>query len=197
MALMKSAKHIKIRTSNIFKMLMFASIATFGISSCTRSNQSPGYEYMPDMYRSQSYKPYSASSVFKDGISARKPPAGSIAQNQVPFNYKNDPAEYERAGLELKSPLPESNMNKEKGKVLFIAFCSHCHGATGDGKGQIVKLDLFPPIPSFNNQLKELSEGKMFFSITYGKGLMGSHASQLDPEERWQIIQYIKELQTK
>ena len=42
---------------------------------------------------------------------------------------------------------------------------------------------------------KDLAEGKMFFSITYGKNLMGSHASQLSPEDSWKIILFIKELQ--
>jgi hypothetical protein len=35
----------------------------------------------------------------------------------------------------------------------------------------------------------------MFHSITYGKGLMGQHASQLNQLERWQIIEYVKLLQ--
>jgi hypothetical protein len=35
----------------------------------------------------------------------------------------------------------------------------------------------------------------MFHSITYGKGLMGQHASQLTQLERWQIIEYVKLLQ--
>jgi hypothetical protein len=29
----------------------------------------------------------------------------------------------------------------------------------------------------------------------YGKGLMGSHASQISPKGLWQIIQYIKVMQ--
>lgn len=32
----------------------------------------------------------------------------------------------------------------------------------------------------------------MFHTITFGKGLMGSHASQLTQEERWQLIHYIR-----
>jgi hypothetical protein len=39
-----------------------------------------------------------------------------------------------------------------------------------------------------------LNEGKMFHSITYGKNLMGQHASQVTKEERWLVIHYINEL---
>ena len=46
-----------------------------------------------------------------------------------------------------------------------------------------------------NFSLKNLPEGKIFFSISYGKNLMGPHASQLSQEERWKIVRYIQELQ--
>ena len=39
------------------------------------------------------------------------------------------------------------------------------------------------------------AEGTMFHSVTYGKNLMGSYASQLSTEQRWMIIHYIKEKQ--
>ena len=35
----------------------------------------------------------------------------------------------------------------------------------------------------------------MYHSLQYGKGLMGSHASQLSQKERWLIIEYVKTLQ--
>jgi hypothetical protein len=43
--------------------------------------------------------------------------------------------------------------------------------------------------------LKDLPEGKMYHTLTYGKGLMGSHASQLSQKDRWLVIEYIKVLQ--
>ena len=42
---------------------------------------------------------------------------------------------------------------------------------------------------------KDLPEGKMYHTITYGKGVMGSHASQLNKEERWLVVHYVKYLQ--
>ncbi len=72
----------------------------------------------------------------------------------------------------------------------------HCHGESGQGDGGTVTNGGFPPPPAYNGgALKNLPEGKMFHSITYGKGMMGSHASQLTKEERWKIIQYVKVLQ--
>ena len=39
-------------------------------SSCSKNPQSPGYEYMPNMYRSPSYETYSTNPVFADGNKA-------------------------------------------------------------------------------------------------------------------------------
>jgi len=35
----------------------------------------------------------------------------------------------------------------------------------------------------------------MYHTLQFGKGLMGSHASQLSQKERWLVIEYIKVLQ--
>jgi hypothetical protein len=35
----------------------------------------------------------------------------------------------------------------------------------------------------------------MYHTLQFGKGLMGSHASQLNQKERWQILEWVKCLQ--
>ena len=71
-------------------------------------------------------------------------------------------------------------------------FCVHCHGKTGQGDGSIVQNGKFPPLPVKFAPGLDISEGKMFHTITYGKGLMGSHAPQLYKEERWMLVHYIR-----
>ena len=53
----------------------------------------------------------------------------------------------------------------------------------------------YPSPPSYKAALKDLSEGKMFHTLMYGKNLMGSHASQISAEDRWKIIYYVQSLQ--
>jgi hypothetical protein len=43
--------------------------------------------------------------------------------------------------------------------------------------------------------MKDLTDGKIYHTITYGLNMMGSHASQLNPYERWKIVMYVHELQ--
>ena len=81
-----------------------------------------------------------------------------------------------------------------EGEALYGKYCLHCHGASGAGDGKVSdKLPGAPP--SYSGPLKNLSEGKIFHSITYGKGLMGNHGNFLTVDERWKLVHYVQKLQ--
>ncbi len=176
------------------------------MTGCSESNpNSPGVEYMPDMYRSPAIEAYVDYGVVGDdvkpdslvGISARKPVNGTIPRGFTPYPYPNTFDGYEAAGLNLKNPYPFSEERLANGKEVYGMFCKHCHGDKGDGQGSIVAAGKFPPPPAYNGALKDLPEGKMYHTLQYGKGLMGSHASQLTQEERWNVVYYVQKLQGK
>lgn len=198
-------------------LLAIAIGGTALIMGCGGDPDSPGLEYMPDMYRSPAIEAYvdygqdpyyfgdSTAMAQRGTPSARIPAAGTIpfAENEqdagynFPYPYPNTPEGYEQAGIELHSPIPMTTATVEQGKVLYEIFCIACHGATGKGDGPVVAKGNYPPPPAYDGaQLGQLPEGKMFHSITYGRNIaMGSHASQLDHKERWLVIQYVKYLQ--
>ncbi|MCF8256083.1 MAG: cytochrome c [Flavobacteriales bacterium] len=189
---------------NLVTLTMAVLAGLVAMSSCTKNPLSPGVEYMPDMYRSPSYETYSVNAMFSDSLSARQPVAGTITQgewphqgsliNALPYHRVNTIEEYAAAAAD-KSPLDSSAAHAEQGKVIFEKMCIHCHGVAGAGDGTLIATGKFPPPPAYNSTLKSLEEGKMFFSITYGKNLMGAHASQLTKEERWKVIRYVQQLQ--
>jgi mono/diheme cytochrome c family protein len=174
------------------------------LASCKYTDTTkPGYEYMPDMYRSPSYETYSSNPNFPDSLTARQPVKGTIARgdaifsdiDRMPYEYQNTPEGYELAGAQLKSPLPSTPANLTEGKRLYFNFCQSCHGETGMGDGPVtLRNGPIPPAYS-SDALKNLPEGKMYHSIHFGKNMMGSHASQLTPTQRWQIIQHVQVLQ--
>jgi mono/diheme cytochrome c family protein len=177
------------------------------LCSCNSVENSPGWEYMPDMYRSSSYDANSENPNFNDKMTNRMPVKGTISQGPVgnseysvlkmSYPYKNDSAGYEDAGKYLKNPLPDNAEIIAKGKERYEKFCQHCHGVSGAGDGPVVEKGNFPPPPAYSSpQLKNLPEGKIYHTIYYGKGMMGSHASQLTPEEIWQVIRYVQTLQS-
>jgi mono/diheme cytochrome c family protein len=179
----------------------FAGLLLAGLTSCGKHDaNSPGVEFMPDMYRSPSLEVYGTQTIDGDTVnsmSARMLPVkGSVARGYIPYAYPNTPDGYEQAGMHLRNPLPASNREQYErdGEALYSKFCIHCHGPSGQGDGKVgLKLPGAPP--SYSGPLKNLPEGKIFHSITYGKGLMGSHASQLSQEERWKLVYYVQKLQ--
>jgi len=180
----------------VFVSALFGLVLTSFTSCGKKDVNSPGVEFMPDMYRSPSLEYYGIHTVDGDTInSAKKPVEGTVSRGYIPYVYSNTPEGYEQAGLNLHNPYASQREAFEKdGEVLYGKFCVHCHGAAGAGDGKVAGKLPGPP-PAYNGALKNLPEGKIFHSITYGKNSMGSHASQLTQEERWKLVFYVQKLQ--
>jgi mono/diheme cytochrome c family protein len=176
--------------------------ASVMITSCGHDKRSTGWEYAPNMYEHIAYDPDQPNNNFKDGKTAQLPPAGTIPVGFVRFDYPNTRDGYEKAGAEVKNPLQQTPTNYAEGKVLFEHFCSPCHGLQGMGNGLVVQHG-YPAPPSYSKgqssrggAMKDLTDGKIYHTVTYGVNSMGSYASQLAPEERWKVIMYVHHLQT-
>ncbi len=189
-------------TQIISLMAVFGCIA-IATTSCGKKNpNSPGVEFMPDMYRSPSLEPNMAYVSIINGKQTgdtlqanRLPVKGSIPRGFMPYPYANDTAGYANAGRYLHNPFKKNDANLAEGEVLYSKYCVHCHGAGGEADG-LVAAKLAGPPPSYKGPvLMALPEGKMFHSIYFGKGLMGSHASLVSKAEIWKIILHIQKLQ--
>src|SRR5436190_15110014 len=105
-----------------------AAICLLMLSSCYYTDtKKPGYEYMPDMYRSPDYETNSMNPIFGDSSSNRQPVTGTIARgnaiytafDRLPYPYPNTPEGYEAAGKELHNPLEKTDANMTEGKRLY------------------------------------------------------------------------------
>ncbi len=190
------------KMKNIFKYIL--PVATVvSVASCNNDPKSPGYEYMPEMYDAIGYEANSANPNYKDSITDQQPVAGTIARgddiyssvDRMPYPFEDTPDGYEAAGTNLHNPLERTDANMVEGKRLYENFCTHCHGAKGQGDGLVVKFNGPKPFAYNSDALKDLSEGKMFHVTQYGKNMMGSHASQLTASQRWKIIMYVQTMQ--
>ena len=131
----------------------------------------------------------------------------TTVNGHVGFYYADNEDERLRAIAEIKSnPFPITKKGLEVGKNLYEINCGICHGEAGDGAGYLVR-DADPatgdpggkyPAAPANFMLDDLinsSNGRYYFSIIYGKNVMGGYADKLSFEERWQVIHYIRSLQ--
>jgi len=104
----------------------------------------------------------------------------------------------------MKNPFEADEKNMAEGKRLYTNFCMHCHGETGQGDGSLIATGKFPPPPSYSTgvssrggNMRDLTDGKIYHTITYGVNLMGPHANIVNPDERWKITMYVHELAKK
>jgi len=190
------------------------------VSACgDGTTRGAGWEFSRNMYDPIAFNPDQPNNNFKDKKTAQTPPEGTNPIGFDRFEYGNSNEEYERAGLELKNPLIVNHANLAQGEALYVTYCAVCHGKEGAGDGTITTdrevedsrgkraLENFPPPPSYHQSagtpssrgglMSELSDGKIYHTITYGYNAMGSHASQLTPDERWKVVMFVHELQKK
>lgn len=182
----------------------FLTVAAAAVISSCKDKRSPGWEYARNMYDPIAYEPDQPNPNFANGQTAQVPPAGTdpVGYDKVMEKYPNTPEGLVAAERDLKNPLPPTASNLQDGKVLFEHMCSHCHGTQGKGDGTIIQNGKFPGPPSYSTgtssrggAMKDLNDGRIFYTITYGLNLMGPHASQLSPTERWKIVMYVHQLQ--
>ncbi len=191
---------MKYLKNNVLGLCAAACLAIAG-TSCERDVKKPGIEYMPDMYRSEYIDTYEESELFADGVSALKPIEGTLPRGFVPYEYENSEAGYDSAKATLINPYslsPQANNEvwMENGKELYDIFCNHCHGPKGMGQGILVKNEKILGVPSYDDQGRAITEGSVYHVITYGRNIMGAHASQITPEERWNIVSYVMKLKS-
>lgn len=179
------------------------------IVSCSDVKRKPGSIYMPDMAYSRAYETYADHSNLKEaGINyTNMPVAGTISrEEEMPFPYAKDKAGDTTnyfASRQVKSPVDSLSVKDEaEAERLYLINCGICHGAKLNGNGPLYKDGTGPYPVAPKNLIADplvsvMPEGQMFYSVAYGKNLMGSYASQLSRKQRWMVIRYIKNQQQK
>ena len=154
---------------------------------------------MPDMAQSRAYETYSSTANLKDSniYYVGLPVPGTIARgDSAPYTLQNNDSGYAQSKTVLNPiKVMEPDQMKEAER-LFLVNCAICHGPKLDGNGPLWK-DGNGPFPAAPKNLmladaKQLAPGTMFHVATFGKGMMGSYASQLSTKQRWMVVSYIK-----
>ncbi len=183
---------------NSFKMMLILLILT-GFSSCNKDKNNPGYVFWPDMAYTTASKSYSSSTVFANGLTMQAPADGTIARGTTIYPYKaKSPDDQLKAGMELKNPVEATATNLAEGKRQFEIFCMDCHGIGGKADGHLYTAKLFPAKPRDLTEpfVQTKPDGEIYHIITVGSlsTLMGAHGTQITPENRWRIVNYIRTL---
>lgn len=89
----------------------------------------------------------------------------------------------------LTNPVAKTDITNRHASELWTAHCQQCHGpaGAGDGSKQRVSYDL-------RTIVVKLNDGELYWKITHGVGKMPSFAGSLTDEERWLVINHLRNL---
>ena len=166
-------------------------------------SESPPIHPVLDMDFQQKLKAQSQSEFegWKDHRGMRLPVAHTVKRRKARQQYLAEHPElttYKNADgtFVTANPVPPTVENLERGRQKFWTFCAPCHGRTGQ-RGLVASR--WPtPIPNLatDERIKGLPHGDLYNTVANSKGLMPSYAKQIDPEDTWRIVHFLKTLQT-
>jgi mono/diheme cytochrome c family protein len=147
-----------------------------------------------DMSDGSRAKPLESSTFFEDGKLARNPVEGTVPRN--PASPQLTMTRGANGAIDA-FPFPVTRETLLRGQQRYNIYCSvcHCHGATGEGDGMIVRRGFTRPPPFREERLVKAQAGHFVEVITNGYGAMYSYSDRVNPEDRWAITAYIRALQ--
>lgn len=183
---------MNLRISKI-QVLLIAGVLSAALG-CNRISDKPNIELIQDMMESPADKPQEYDDFFENHSAARVPPENTVPVGFKAYRYGND---FNKASAENKNPLAGQTSKDVlmTGQKYYETNCAVCHGFQGHGDGPVAaKMPLKPP-PLLSAKVRGWTDGGIYHVITKGQGTMGPYASHIPQAYRWQVVNYIRQLQ--
>ncbi len=139
------------------------------------------WDVFPEMHYQQSYR-------------LQEPPRRLPPPDSVPVTGKERTYGFVEAA-EVANPLESTPTRLESAKILFETNCKHCHGPEGRGDGLVGAYFDPMPVELQSDRVRERQDGEIYWILGNGLGNMPSFGNLLTPEERWELILFIRSLQ--
>jgi mono/diheme cytochrome c family protein len=159
-----------------------------GLSCITREDIDP-------MKHQPRADPYGTSAAFPDGRAMRPPPKQTVARI---LPLASDPLATGMidGGPVDRIPIALTREVFDRGRKHFDIFCAACHGIAGDGDSVVAKQMILRPPPSlYDPAIAALPVGKLFQVVSEGYGLMPPYRAELEAEDRWAVVAWVRALQ--
>jgi mono/diheme cytochrome c family protein len=96
---------------------------------------------------------------------------------------------------ERKNPVKPTPENLGEAKKFFGYDCAMCHGASGDGKGDLASsMGLKMTDWRDTSTVAGMSDGELFDVIVKGKGKMEGEGDRIKAEMAWKLVNYVRTL---
>ncbi|MBM3726885.1 MAG: cytochrome c [Acidobacteria bacterium] len=161
-----------------------------------QTSRSPQLEIFPDMDRQGKYKAQSASSLFSDGRAMRPPVEGTVAVGLL----KEDEAFHTGKTGSMyvgRNPREVTRELLNRGQERFNIYCAPCHDRVGTGQGLVPQRTngAWQPTNLHEDRVLQMPDGEIFDIVTNGRRTMKPYRFQVNENDRWAIIAYVRALQ--
>jgi len=153
-------------------------------------------EIFSDMKRQPRLRPQADNAFFANGLSSRAIVQGAIARS-MPFEDSSINTGRLPGSTNFVQiiPIPVTAELMARGKERFQIYCSACHSPLGDGNGIVTKYGMLRAGNYHDPRIIRMMDGEIFSAISHGKNLMAAYGSQVEINDRWAIIAYVRALQ--
>lgn len=167
---------------------------TFVLSACNGGPNKTNIEWIQNMMDQISIKAQDWNPKEPGQLQMRTPPPHTVARGHTPFKYDGDPVAAEKMANPFKNET--SKEFQALGQKNYEVYCKVCHGVTGAGDGSVAEKMDVKPRNLINAEAKAYSDGRIYYAITAGRGVMGSYINQIPSEEaRWAVVNFVRSLQ--
>ncbi len=129
--------------------------------------------------------------AWQQGRSQEKPQENSKEAAAVPEQAKSN-------APDRKNPVKPTPENLAEAKKFFGYDCAMCHGASGDGKGDLASsMGLKMTDWHDTSTVADMSDGELFDIIVKGKGKMEGEGDRIKAEMAWKLVNYVRTLAKK
>jgi mono/diheme cytochrome c family protein len=98
----------------------------------------------------------------------------------------------------MVNPIKPTVESLAAAKKMYGYDCAMCHGANGNGKGDVV-ADLKLTMKDYTDPaaLKDMTDGELFYIIQKGKGQMTGEGDRAKPDMIWNMVVLIRSFSKK
>lgn len=169
---------------------IFAACVVAGIGMYWAIKLMPQVKPVSHMLDQPKVNAYQGSRFFADGRAMRAPVTDTVARGYLPHAQGT---QEEASGL--VNPLPRTSEVLALGRKAFTIRCSACHGALGNGLGTLGTAYGAKPANLQAPQFLAYPDGKLYWAIVNGKNAMPGQGADLDEDQRWAVVHYVRALQ--
>lgn len=199
-----------------YALIALTVVGIFGVRG--QKFTKPPIRVFPDMDEQDKLRAQKPDPFFADGVGSRLPVAGTQPRGfnqegqsviggipepefggQPGYYHTGHVGDYFGNGMPEELELDEASaaMLIERGKERFGIYCAVCHGASANGQGITGNFGV-PAIANLH-EARFLSDvypdGRVFETITHGKGMMSGYGYNIPVRDRWAIVAYVRTLQ--